>query len=280
MITRDEYDAIPAVNWSMLKMMGRSPLHYQHSLKRAWPDTAAKKLGRAVHMAVLEPKRFMSAIAIWDGAIRRGQVWDAFKAANAGKEWLTEDELNGCMSLQSAVRADPHARRYLDAGEGETAVTWTHVVKADDRTPETNIPCKGLLDFVSTSKSAILDLKTTRIGSPSGFAGESWKYRYHAQAAMYVDGYAAKHGTVLPYVLIVVEKESPFVVQVYTIPDHILALGREEYQHHLRDLAYCRSVSRWPGYVDGESELSLPHWMLEEEEDISGLDLILPAREG
>jgi exodeoxyribonuclease VIII len=52
------YADIEAVNWSSLKHMSVSPLHYQHRLKNPQPSSAAMRMGTAIHCALLEPERF------------------------------------------------------------------------------------------------------------------------------------------------------------------------------------------------------------------------------
>jgi hypothetical protein len=55
-----DYFAMPAVNSSVLKHMGRSALHCKADMSRSGdrPDTEAQKVGRLIHCAVLEPERF------------------------------------------------------------------------------------------------------------------------------------------------------------------------------------------------------------------------------
>ena len=58
-MTHDAYDAIDATRWSMLKLMAKSPAHYHQALLESRKDTTALKFGRAVHLACLEPERFI-----------------------------------------------------------------------------------------------------------------------------------------------------------------------------------------------------------------------------
>lgn len=262
-VRRDEYDQIERVNYSALKMIAKSPAHYAHGLTQRYSDTDAKKFGRAFHIAVLEPERFRSAVAVWDGGTRRGKEWDAFRAKHAQREILTESEYERCLALQKAVRGDAIASRYVSRGRAEVTMEWAI----------NGVPCKGRIDF--DSPEAIVDLKSTRDASPDGFGKESWRYRYHTQGAWYGDGYEASGGPRKPYVLIAAEHEPPYIVQVYRMPDIALDLGREEYRLWLDKLAYCREQNHWPGYVEGEQELTLPRWAVDfsEEDDIAALDL-------
>lgn len=265
---RERYDEIrDRVNFSTLKAIHRSPAHYAHNLVQPFEDTDPKKLGRAIHMAVLEPERYERAVAVWDGGTRRGKDWDRFKEENVGRELLTEREAEQCEAVQKAVRADPLALRYLSDGVAEATMLWSL----------DGVRCKGRLDY--DAPTAIVDLKTTRDASPDGFGKEVWRYRYHTQAAWYLDGYVAAGGPVKPYILISVESEAPHVVQVYRLPQVALDLGREEYREWMKRLAECRLSGKWPGYFDGEGEVQLPRWAVDFalEDDIRALDLEIPS---
>lgn len=278
-MSRADYDRSPGVNWSTLKHLGKSPRHYEHHLLEPDEDTDSRKLGRAVHLAALEPERFAHAVALWDGGRRYGKEWNAFKAANAGKELLTEDEHKDCLAIQRAVRNDPTARAYLAGGMGEVSMFWRYEAAGVGGLENIALDCKGRIDFVaSVGAHAIVDLKTTRDASPSGFGREVWRYRYDAQAAFYVDGYRLATGKELPYVIVAVESGAPHVVQVYRLPDAVLDVGREHCRNLLERLSYCRKTASWPSYFEGESDIELPKWATNyssDDEDVTGLGLVI-----
>lgn len=279
-IDRAAYDAIEAVNWSTLKIIGRSPLHFRHAKQKARKDTAALRRGRLAHLAVLEPDAFRRTVVLWDGGRKAGKAWDAFVEANEGREILSADENDEIQLLAAMVRSEPAARKHLVSGSAEVTAQWTRDVKLPDGSATVRVPCKGRLDFVSSS-GVIVDLKTTRDASPDGFGREVWRYGYHTQAAWYVDGYAAATGSTLPAVLIAVEAEAPHVVAVYRIPDDILQMGREHYESLLARYAECAREDRWPGYFIGESELTLPRYAypLSDDENVNDMGLDFGAEE-
>lgn len=275
-LSREKYDRLDRVNWSTLKLLGKSPAHYRaNQLERDDSDTDARKRGRATHLAVFEPERFRASYACWTGKVRRGKEWDAFAEENSDVEILTADMYQQCQEIGEAARKDAIAAKYLNGGRGELSVLWEYVVPDTNGFDGYRMDCKGRLDFVAQC-GAIVDLKTTRDASPDGFGRECAKYEYHVQAAFYRDAYAAVTGQHLPYVLVAVEVNRPYVVQVYRVHDEILALGRERYRNLLARLNVCRKESRWPGYGEAELDLMLPRWAVpREDEDVSGLDLII-----
>lgn len=259
-MTREQYDALDErENWSRLKNLGRSPAHYRHALLQPREDTEALKNGRANHTAVFEPQRFARTVAVWDGGRRSGKVWDAFRKTNADKDILTKDEYDQLIGMQRAVRQHPVAGRYLQRGRAEVSVLWTHVVKPLGGIPGYSIPCKSRADYL-VPDCCIVDLKTCRDASPSAFGRAAFNFEYHAQAAYYVDAVAAVTGKRLPYIIIAAELAPPCVVQVYRIPEHVLAAGRDRYSSLLYQLNECRTQDRWDGYADEEMDLELPRW--------------------
>lgn len=280
-VPRADYDAIKRVNFSTLKLLGRSPAHYDHNLNNPSDDTDQRALGRAVHMAVFEPERFRAKVVPWDAQTtggnskpRRGKEWDAFLLLNAGKEILTADAFARCEAIQKAVRANPAAQVYLldPDGRPEETLLWTATATTDAGAVE--IECKVRLDWITPT--ATVELKTTKDGSPGGFGRQAFSLGYHTQAAWQIDARRAARSEDRPHVIVAVESAAPHVVQVYKVPPPAVDLGRETYQDWLDALARCRAAGDWPGYTldGGERELELPRYALPfEDEDISGLGL-------
>lgn len=266
-IPREQYDRIGRVNFSTLKLLGQSPAHYHYNLLHGQKDTPARKTGRCVHHATFEPEVFRSEYVIWEGGNRTGNAWAAFKHAHRDVEILKPAEHEECLAMAAAVRSDKHTAKYVAGGKAEHTMLWTD--------PFSGLDCKARPDFIADC-AALVDLKTTRSAKPDEFGRDVWKYRYHTQAAFYSDGYFAATGKRLPYVIIAVEKEPPYVVQPYVVPEIILQVGRDEYREWFRLLLECRRASSWPGYGSGEMELSLPRWALpfDDEENLADLDLV------
>jgi hypothetical protein len=260
-LSRAQYDAMGAVNWSTLKHLSRSPAHYRAALE--WvPDKDSLKVGRAIHLSVFEPEKYGSEVVVWgteeEQKVRRGKVWDAFAAKHAGKEILTADEAELARNVGRAVRTEATARKYVEGGVGEVSILWS----------QDGIEMKSRLDFLAHCK-AIVDLKTTLDASPEGFAKESWRYRYHVQAALYSDAHHAATGERWPVVLVAAEKSSPWLVQCYRVPEAMLEAGRREYRSLLEQLAWCRSQNEWPGYASAEMDLMAPRWAAHELEEVA-----------
>lgn len=271
-ISREQYERLEGVNFSTLKAMARSPAHYRHLLTHGREDSDALKIGRAVHLAVYEPELFRETCVVWDDGPRRGKRWDAFRTKYAGCEILTAAEHERCVALATAVRLDAVAAKYVTHGRAEQTLQWTHTEEELGGVPGFSLKCKGRVDWVPAA-GALVDLKTCRDASPDGFGRAAWSLSYCMQAAFYVDGHKAMTGEERPYVLVAAEKEAPYCVAVYRVPDIALELGREQYRALLRRLHECREANAWPGYATAEQDLTLPRWAVPFNEDENAEDM-------
>jgi hypothetical protein len=281
-IPRAAYERIERVNWSNLRHMKRSPKHYRaHLMQTLVEDTDAMRVGRAVHVATLEPETFRATYAVWDGGRRYGKEWEAFKAKQAGLEILTEEQYELVQAIADAALTDVTAAPYLHGGAAEATLLWTHTEPTVEGFADVRTECKGRVDMAHAGL-AIIDLKTTRDASPDAFQRQCFNLDTYAQLAFYQDGYAAANGgEVLPCKIVAVENRHPFVVQVYTVPDDVLEVGRATYRSLLQTLAYCRHVNKWPGYHEGEVDLELPRWARSaNDEDITEMDIEVESASG
>lgn len=271
-VPAEEYHSLPGISISRLKTLSRSPLHYQYELTH--PKTSsAMTLGTAAHCAVLEPHLYAERFAVWqrlsengNACPRKGQFWDAFVAANAGKTILTADDHATAQAIGKAVRSDPVAMKYLSFGEPEVTLTWM----LHDR------PCRGRADWITKidGEPVIVGLKTAKDCRPNQFGSQEARLGYHMQHAFYHDGYVAITGTIPRMVEIVVESAPPHALVVYRIPTDIIEQGRDDYMNLLATLDACERSGEWPGPGNGmEMELTMPSWAYPGTDDLTDIGL-------
>lgn len=255
----DRYCALPGESASGLRNFLVSPLYYHWWREHPQPETDAMRTGRATHAAVLEPHRFKSEYAVWDGGVRRGKDWDAFRIENEsfGRTIITEDQRDKAIAISQAVRAHPIAGALLaEQGKAELSITWRH--------PRTGLACKARPDWLGSS---LIDLKTTKDVEPRLFSSQSARLLYHVQLAFYVNALAAV-GVEVPVKLIVVQNVEPFDVAVYDVPSEVIIIGEQLFEGALDRLQSCRATGVWPGIAhDQELTLRLPTWALPDDVD-------------
>lgn len=295
----DDYSRIDAVNISTLKeLIKLSPKHYRQRLLNPPPDKPDFAFGRLVHCATVEPDQLAERYAVEPefpepdfGNCRKvanRRERDEWRAANGGDPserravWIAEHpgiELVSsewwarAQAMAAAVHEDELAASYLTDGSPEVVMTW--------QDEETSVACKGRVDWLSDSPgaqghSAIVGLKTTKHILPRRFANGAMDYGYSPAWAFYSDGYLATHGTEIPSVEIVVEKEPPYDVVVYRIPEEEIEEGRIEYRDALQRLDWCRRNNKWPGVSDGKLlTFQRPKWAQPHtDDDLEGLELV------
>jgi exodeoxyribonuclease VIII len=256
-----EYCTIPAVNWSTLKEMGRSPAHYRYKLTAERTDSAAFALGRATHTAIFEPDRFMLEYVLNDEN-RNTNAFKAFKQENLDKTILKTPEYEQALAMRDAVHSHPVAKQYLSDGKPEQVITWLDT--------ETELQCKARLDWLTPD--ILLDFKTTADLDYRNFRNAVARYEYHCQLAFYSMGLIALQYA-RPVKLLAVEKTKPHDVGVFDITEDMLSVGEERVRLLMRKLVECREKNEWPGRYPEEEALWLPSWALPAESDLTGLDI-------
>lgn len=272
-----EYAALAAVNWSTLREIRQSPLHYRHRLLNPKPDTKATVLGRAVHAAVFERFRFLEECVVYEGR-RAGKAWEAFRDEHeaAGQTVLYPNQYELALEIADAVGRCAAAAPYLAAGSGEHTVRWTD--------PHTGLACKGRLDWLTDvdGRRYVLDLKTTKCADLGRFARDVANYGYHGQAAFYADGVTVAEGVAVEKVgLIAVESDPPHDCALFWLDPDALYAGTEEYEGYMRKVAECMAADAWPGRYTEPQTLRLPAWVYHEEtdENMAGLGLTIEGED-
>lgn len=250
-LTREEYDAHPGENYSRLKHLAKSPAHYLHAKTAKQEDSDAFRLGRILHIVLLEPENIAAKVAVAPDVDRRTKAgkadWAKFEAESKGKEITTAEELEQAHDMAAAVIAQPKITVYLK-GQREVSIEW----HAGERL------CKSRLDVIADA-GMVLDPKTTRCAEREKFGRDAFSLGYLTQAAFYVDAVKAATGETMPFGLLAMEKEPPYCSALYVLTEDQLAHGRAEYQRLLALLDECERTSTWPGYPPVDF-LHTPDW--------------------
>jgi len=247
------YHALDAVGKSDLDKIARSPAHWKYAVRE---ETSAMQIGSAVHCAVLEPARFSAEYVIapeCDKRTKSGkEQWAEFEAANAGRTVLSLEDGLLCQRIQDSVLSHPRASAYLKHGQAEVSGLWND--------EEFNVRCRMRMDWL-TEESVLIDLKTTTDASPVAFAKSCATFRYHVQAAWYLDGYLQAEGDLpLGFIFLAVEKTAPYAVALYELDAEAIDYGRQLARRDLARYANAREFDVWPAYADEVQSLSLPKW--------------------
>lgn len=258
-----------------LELLRESAKLYEHHVVRGVPipETKALRVGRALHVSVLQPAQAEQLLVVEPVVNRRTNAGKAellrWRASLApGAIVLTHDERTAVTRMTEALRSDPRTAALLERdGAEELPLRWED--------PATGLPCKVMLDkYFETRDGAavrVLDLKSSNDPSEAGFAKAAANYGYHRQDAMYRD--AAQRfagGRPVRFVFLVVRNEPPFECAVYDLDDDAVAAGRRQIRGALDRLAKHLESGDWRAPWQGAADnlrpttISLPAYALKE----------------
>ena len=251
-----DYHAIDALSASGAKHLLRSPAHYLAQKEKPMEPTAAMRLGTAVHTMILEPEKADIEIARAPKVDKRTKVGketlELFERENAGKLILDADVYDKAAAIADAVAKHPVARELLKDGQAETSMLW----EAHD-----GIPCKARFDYYKGD--GIIDIKTTQDASPDAFARSIAGFKYHMQAAHYLQGYREVTGWDADhFTFIAVETEAPYAIGIYTLDEGSLMSGRILMEKAARAYRTAQEPAAWQGYSPNPMTISVPSWAL------------------
>lgn len=264
-----DYHSGEGVSKSQLDLIHKSPAHYYHNVlnRHEQKESAAFKIGRLAHLAVLEPEVFNETTAMAPPCDRRTkagkETWASFSKDNVGKDILKEEEYRQLRAIQASVTRHPAANLLL-SGVGPTrelSVYWNQRVEPSVRFPtlEKDVLCRCRPDLLIPPKSIgnerggiIVDLKTTKDASPEGFKKSVRMFRYDVQAAWYLDGvnkgFAKGEQMFATFIFIAVEKEPPYGVGVYQLDEPDVAKGRDAARYDLETYAHATTTGVYDAY--------------------------------
>ena len=253
------YRVAPALNWSLLKTISKSPLHFRHRRDNPRPDSPTFRVGRAVHAAILEPERFEREWVVYAGR-RAGKAWTSFFEEHESCEILNATEYDTVVAMASAVRSRPDLAAVLEDGLAEVSLLWHERFRGYD------LIFKARADWIYHDGDSwvVLDLKTTRDVEARSFGRDAARLMYHGQLAHYAEGLSVTlGGAPVRAELLVVETEAPHDCGLYRLDDVALQCGRARREQLLSRYAACVQSGEWPGQLPEPGYLLLPTWELD-----------------
>jgi exodeoxyribonuclease VIII len=268
-IPAHEYHAIDALSASGLKLLAKSPAHYQNNKIYERLDTAAFKRGRALHSLVLEPE-LKEVSALDEDALaaeyeaEKGKPCSTlastsiYKAAEAGFKQqypnailLRQGEYEALKQRAETVRNHPDVKELFKTGMAEQSL----IVEND------GIKLKCRFDWVCTKRHIIVDLKATEEASPDSFARQSDRYNYHWQAHWYTYLYRIVFKAIPQFYFVCSENRVPYELAVYKVQNglgSVIDLAAKETAPLVEKYKECLKSGVWHGYET--QDLPMTSW--------------------
>ena len=240
--TRQEYEAIDALNQTSAKLLLKAPAKYAYDKANPRKDSKALREGIMTHAAVLDPEAFakFKPEPEADKRTKEGKEVHAYWASTLQPDDIRckADEYDNALSYADAVKA-AMARYNI------VPVATEVMLKADYM-----VPIKGSIDLIAED-GYIYDIKTTaEEATPKGFGRQLiWSDDFKLQAAWYMLLCKLNFG-VRPkgFRFLVVEKEAPYLTAVFELHQDLIAEGDMLMLQAIKSFEVCKSFNEWPSY--------------------------------
>jgi exodeoxyribonuclease VIII len=257
-VPMEVYQSWEGISAHDLMLLSRSYAHYREAKLNPKEPTPAMRFGSAAHTWILEPEIAPDQIVVAPTVDRRTkagkEAWADFQAMSNGRTIISEEEAHHLSKMASAVASSTAAMDALGAAPWrEHSCRFKRHGVAGRCRPD------------AAGHGIIVDLKTTQDASPAEFRRTAATFRYHWQAAWYIDSLNPILGSnpfVCEFVFVVVERQPPYSVGVYTLDDQALDAARQGIESALE---VYRVGEESPGYASADAcqELSLPRWAID-----------------
>jgi len=254
-MTNQEYRKKEGISSSDFRLLEISPLHYANSDRFSLSGNSFD-FGTLVHSLALEPEGVKDQYSIspkFDLRTKQGKAdKKAYELENSNKIVINEDDYAVATRMAENVRII--AGGILRGGIAESSVFAKDCF---------GITRKCRPDYYIEDAGIVIDLKTTKSCKLYDFQKSIYDYKYHRQAAWYMDALALSGKTVNTFIIVAVEKSSPYMVRVFELDEKSIEKGREE---------YINLLAKYTKYLeDGSAEvlekISLPNWAFEDDKE-------------
>lgn len=258
-IAAERYHAAAGISKSMLDVLAeKTPAHLRAQLDgEVREETPAMRFGTILHRALLEPDTYKGGFHVRPEKLNfttvAGKDW---KAKHEDKAILTSGEAAQIDKMVSAVHTHPFAKRLLTGALPEQSL----FVEDGSGTLR-----KSRLDAL-TKGNVIPDIKTVESANLEAFERSVSRYRYHVQAAYYLDNCNLAGIDKQSFFFICVEKTVPYAVRCLQLMPEVIEVGRRLYGHDLQIWRNCMESGEWPAWSTGFEECGLPTWEMKQAE--------------
>ncbi len=236
------------VRFSHLRAYGRSAMHGAFARTRPeLPPTDAMQLGSAVDALVFGHK----TVIAWEGAVRRGKEWDAFKVQHEDKIIVPLKGFYAARNMADAIHDCRVAEPFLKGAYQKTTLfRWN------------GLDCRATPDVIGDG--FLTELKTSMCSDPNRFPWHARSMAYHAQMRM--QNLAIKD-VAAACMIVCIESKEPYPVQVFQLTDKALQEGEKCLIAWSERLKIAEQSASYPPYTtcvmpldvpDDESELIFP----------------------
>ena len=245
----------------MLKVMLESPRRFKAQFidkKIERKETPALRFGSAIHLALLEPKKFLERYQVEPDVRRNTNLYKEWREAVALSHpdavIISREEMENLQGMVESVLAHSDASAMLRKGIPEQSIYQD--VEVD------GVTTKGRArpDFLHENCD-IIDVKSSRDVAFSAFRRQLYDLGYHVSAAYHRHLVDLEFGRRERYYWwIAIEKTCPWDVAVYRANDMVLDRGEADWRKAVWRYNQCMSTGVWPGKQEAAQDIDLPSY--------------------
>jgi len=213
------------------------------------------KLGRALHMLVLEPNKFDNCFYQMTEKVKLNtnkgkEVYAQAEIEAEGRQILRSGEIEDIYGMADAMK-EHKLWQHIKDGRIEESMYWEGGGMYATR-------LRARPDVFTNE--VIVDLKTCR--SINEFKRSIYSRGYHRQAAMQIDGLYSIDRFKRHFAFFVVESTAPYLTACFTLDEDSIEQGRKEYKQGADIYTECLKLNNWPGYDTNFQLASIPKWSM------------------
>lgn len=253
----------PGISSSGLRTIeAKSPQHY-FATSYLNPERLPEEpkdhfsFGKAAHVLLLGEGGFREQFVVrpekWkDWRTDAAKQW-RIEQQEAGRTVLNADDIVAIRHIAKQLAADPLVQSGILQGKVEHSLVWQDKV--------TGVWLRSRPDVIPSADGVLVDLKTTTDASPEAVVGSIRNHGYAMQGALAAMGMEATLGVkVTDFVLVWIEKTSPYAVNISPVDPEWLFWARRQLRRAIDTFARCVEANEWPGY-SGEQTAFIPTWL-------------------
>lgn len=216
------------------------------------PEDPPKRPTKAQRNAKKSSPESLAAIAFWDSM------------AATGKQLVSYEDHETVKLMAHALQMSPQVSRAFEHGKPEQSLIW--------KDKETGVWLKSRPDWFPNDprQGFIADYKTAETIEPYALSNAVFRYGYHVQAAMQVDGAKELTGALpLGIAHVCQEKDPPYLAELRMFSSEQIEIGRKVYRTAVRKFADCLSKGKWPGYTVDAQYFETPFRIAKQDEELN-----------
>jgi exodeoxyribonuclease VIII len=225
------------LSYSALKHFMVSPAHYVKYLTEPREEKPEYAVG-SVFEAMLFQENLTKDFVQYEKPNLRSvagkEEWEKIKDSAKGKTLVTKEQMDIATAMVARANENPEVMRYVNATTRKSRkLTWTD--------KKTGIPLIGYTDGEADlfDEEWIIEIKTTRSGDPDQFPRDFYNFKYHIQAAMYVEGFYKTMYKFPYYAVLTFDTSQPYNSNVFMFEGKSIDEAKEELRSTLDAFSFC-----------------------------------------